>query len=97
MTLYLLAGGRDGADWVRNLRARPDVEVRVGRDGPAQAARARVVEEGTDEDSRGRRLLLEKYQAPGARDLEGWGRSALLVALELGQGPAAGTSSDMTT
>ena len=83
---------------MRNLRARPEVEVRVGRDRPVQAARARVVEEATDEDAQGRRLLLEKYQAPGARDLEGWGRSALLVAVDLAQDDAAaGTSSDITT
>ena len=26
--VYLLAGGRDDADWVRNLRASPDVHTR---------------------------------------------------------------------
>ncbi len=71
--------------------------MRVGTDGPVQAATARVVEAATEEDALGRRLLLEKYQAPGARDLERWGRSALLVAVDLGQAPAGGTSSDMTT
>jgi len=84
---------------VRNLRDRPVVEVRIGRDGAVQAATARVVEGGTEEDALGRRLLLEKYQAPGRRDLESWGRSALLVAVDLAQdgAAAAGTSSDMTT
>ncbi len=82
---------------MRNLRTRPEVEVGVGRDGPRQAARARVVEEGTDEDALGRRLLLDKYQASGTGDLEGWGRPALLVAVDLGQDAAAGTSSDITT
>jgi deazaflavin-dependent oxidoreductase (nitroreductase family) len=96
-TLYLLAGGRDRADWVRNLRAHPSVRVRVGRDGRLRVATARVVEAGTDEDALGRRLILAKYQAPGTRDLESWGRSSLLVALDLAQGPAAGTSRDITT
>lgn len=82
---------------MRNLRAHPEVRLRVGRDGPVQAATARVVEEGTEEDALGRRLLLEKYQAPGRRDLERWGRSALLVAVDLAQDAAGGTSSDMTT
>ncbi len=82
---------------MRNLRVHPQVRVRVGRDGLAQAATARVVEEGTDEDALGRRLVLEKYQAPGRRDLESWGRSALLVAVDLAQDEAAGTSSDMAT
>ncbi len=68
---------------MRNLRARPAVEVRVGREGEVRAATARVVEEGTDEDRLGRRLLLDKYQTPGSRDLESFGRSALLVAVDL--------------
>ena len=93
----MLAGGRDRADWVRNLRVCPAVRVGIGRDGPVQAATARVVEAGTDEDARARRLIVDKYQAPGSRDLESWGRSALLVAVDRGQGPAAGTSRDMTT
>ncbi len=82
---------------MRNLRDRPEVEVRVGRDGPLEAATARVVEAGTDEDALGRRLLLERYQAPGSRDLESWGRTALVVAVDLAQPPGAGTSSDITT
>jgi deazaflavin-dependent oxidoreductase (nitroreductase family) len=80
-TLYLLAGGRERADWVRNLRAEPRVVVSLGPH--RYPARARVVEPGSDEDARARRLLLEKYQAPGATDLEEWGRSALPVALDL--------------
>ena len=86
-TLYLLAGGRHRADWVRNLRATPAVEVRVGRG--RYGATARVVEPRTDEDALARRLLLAKYQAPGADDLERWGASALAVALDLsGKEPA---------
>lgn len=71
--------------------------MRIGRDGEAQPATARVVEEGTEEDTMGRRLLLEKYQSPGSRDLEAWGRSALLVAVDLDQGLAPGTTRDITT
>jgi hypothetical protein len=81
---------------VRNLRASPAVAVRVGRDGVVRPATARVVDEGTDEDARGRRLLLEKYQSPGSRDLEGWGRSALVVAVDLDQGLAPGTTRDIS-
>ena len=46
-------------------------------------ATARVVQAGTEEDALARRLMLAKYQAPGATDLESWGRSALPVALDL--------------
>ena len=80
-TLYLLAGGRDRADWVRNLRANHHVGVRLG--DQHYAAVARVVDDGTDEDRVARRLLLAKYQRPGSGDLEGWGRTALVVALDL--------------
>jgi deazaflavin-dependent oxidoreductase (nitroreductase family) len=81
-TLYLLAGGRERADWVRNALADPRVQLRVGElEVPATA---RIVEPGTDEDALARRLLLEKYQRPGSRDLERWGRSALPVAIEPG-------------
>jgi deazaflavin-dependent oxidoreductase (nitroreductase family) len=78
---YLMAGGRDRADWVRNLLADADVTLRVGSD--SWAARGRVVEEGTDEDAGARRLMLAKYSTPGTGDLDSWGRSALVVAIDV--------------
>ncbi len=80
-TLYVLAGGRGRADWVRNLRADPAVEVRLA--GRRYPAKARELEYGSEEDGRARRLVLRKYQAPGATDLEEWGRTALAVAFDL--------------
>ena len=82
-TLYLLAGGRDGADWVRNARADPRVQVRIG--GEEHAATARVLLGGDDEDALARRLLLAKYQAPGTTGLDRWGRTALAVAIDLSE------------
>lgn len=64
--------------------ADPAVSVRVGRSGAERPATARVLDTGTEEDDLARRLVLAKYQAPGSRDLEGWGRSALAVAVDLG-------------
>ena len=87
-TLYVLAGGRERADWVRNLVADSLVRVRVG-DGDEVDARARVLDDDTEEDALARRLVLEKYQQPGRSDLDGWGRSALAVAFDLRQ-PSAG-------
>ena len=78
---YLMAGGREGADWVRNLRQEPAVTLRVG--ASAWPARARVVEEGSDEDAEARRRMLEKYQTPGSADLASWGRAALVVAIDV--------------
>lgn len=83
-TLYLLAGGRERADWVRNLMAEPAVSVRVGASGAEGGARARVLEAGDEEDALARRLVLRKYARPGSGDLDGWGRSALVVAVDLG-------------
>jgi len=79
-TLYLMSGGRDRSDWVRNIKRNPDVSLRVG--DRAYRARGRVVEADSEEDALARRLLLEKY-APSNRDLDGWGRTALPVALDL--------------
>lgn len=79
-TLYLLSGGGDQSDWVRNLQAEPAVTVRL-RD-TTHAATARVVEAG-DESERGRDLVFEKYQARYSGSLERWRRESLLVAIDV--------------
>ena len=79
-TLYLLAGAGDRSDWVRNLLADPAVTVRVG--DTTDAATARVVAAGSDEDARARTSVFEKY-SPGNADLEGWRERALPVALDV--------------
>ena len=79
-TLYLLAGGGDRADWVRNLRADPAVSVRV--DGVTYAATARVVDEPAEE-RRARTLVFEKYEPRYAGDLSRWREAALPVAVDL--------------
>ena len=86
-TLYMLSGGRDRSDWVRNLLAHPEVTVRIGRrDAPTLAARARVVDPGSDEDALARRLVTGKYQPGYGGDLSGWRRSSLPVAVDLAPG-----------
>jgi deazaflavin-dependent oxidoreductase (nitroreductase family) len=77
-TLYLLAGGGERADWVRNLRAEPAVTVRIG--GRTWPATARVV---TDPEERGRgaHLVHAKYQPGYGGDLTRWRDSATLVAV----------------
>lgn len=76
-----MSGGREKADWVRNIQAGGRVSVRVGERGVEGVAR--VVEAGTEEDALARRLLLSKYEPPGSEELESWGRSALAVAIDL--------------
>jgi len=80
-TAYLMAGGRERADWVRNLMANADVSLRVGSEW--WPASGRVVDEGTPEDAEARRLMLAKYSTPGRGDLDSWGRSALVVAIDV--------------
>lgn len=80
-TLYLMSGGGDRSDWVRNLQADPDVTVRV-RD-VTYAATARILDAGTDEDARARTLVFEKYEPGYSGSLVSWRESALPVALDV--------------
>lgn len=77
--VYLLAGGRERSDWVRNLRASRRVTVQLGDE--THAGTARVLESGTDEDRLARQLLVAKY-TPVEDDLDEWGRTALPVAID---------------
>jgi deazaflavin-dependent oxidoreductase (nitroreductase family) len=79
-TLYLLSGGRDRSDWVKNLRASPEVTVELG---PRRfSGRACIVEDAAEEE-RARALVHDKYAQGYGGDLTGWRRTALLVAVDL--------------
>jgi deazaflavin-dependent oxidoreductase (nitroreductase family) len=80
-TLFLMAGGGGGSDWVRNLRVEPAVTVRIG--DTTYAARARVVEANTDEDERARTLVHDKFAPRYSGDLTDWRGRALPVAVEV--------------
>jgi deazaflavin-dependent oxidoreductase (nitroreductase family) len=80
-TLYMLSGGRDRSDWVRNLRREPRVTVELGNAG--FAGEARVVEDEA-EDARARRLVHDKYAESYGGDLTSWRRTSLPVAVDLG-------------
>jgi deazaflavin-dependent oxidoreductase (nitroreductase family) len=77
--VYLLSGGREASDWVRNIQVTPDVVLEIG--DVRRLTRARLLEPGTDEDARARRLLLEKYAGPG-ENLDEWARTSLPVAID---------------
>ena len=76
--VYVLSGGREHADWVRNILVSPQVVLEIG--DVKRLTHARVVQAGTDEDALARRLLLEKYGGPG-ENLTGWSRTSLPVAI----------------
>jgi len=80
--LYLLSGGGDAADWVKNLRRSPKVKVRINT--RTASGTARVVRANTGEDMAARELLDGKYMGwrEGKR-LSSWARGALAVAIEI--------------
>ena len=80
-TLYMLSGGRDRSNWVRNLMRKPEVSVRIG--GQTFTGEGRVVDADSAEDALARKLLFEKYQPIHDGDLTNWSRTALPVAVEL--------------
>ena len=85
-TMYLLAGGGRSADWVRNLAANPECEVRIGRsDAEPRSARARLLDMGdlADESRTARDLVFAKYQPRYEGDLSDWRERSLPVALDV--------------
>jgi deazaflavin-dependent oxidoreductase (nitroreductase family) len=80
-TLYILAGGRDKSDWVRNVVCTPQVQVRIGE--TRFNGLARVVEAHGEEDARARKLVLDKYVPRSSDDLDDWSRTSLPVAVDL--------------
>jgi deazaflavin-dependent oxidoreductase (nitroreductase family) len=79
-TLYVLSGGRDRSDWVKNLMREPRVSVRIA--GRTFQGRARAVDDA-DEDSRARTLLFAKYSPRYGGDLSGWRETSLPIGVDL--------------
>lgn len=79
-TLYMLSGGGNRSDWVKNLRRDPVVTVEIGA-GKFQG-RARVVTNPT-EGERARALVYDKYAAGYQGDLTSWRRTSAPVGVDL--------------
>ena len=80
-TLYILSGGGDKSDWVKNLRKDPAVTVRIATQ--TFNATARIVEDKA-EQMLARNLLADKYkerESDGA--LSEWAQSALVVGFDV--------------
>ncbi len=80
-TLYIMSGGGEKSDWVKNLRKNPAVTVRIAKQ--TFNATARVVQNEA-EQMLARNLLADKYkerESDGA--LSEWAQSALVVAFDI--------------
>lgn len=76
--VFMLAGGRDRSDWVRNLKANSRVTVELGDE--THSGDARVIDPGTSDDRRARELLVAKYRE--GNNLDEWGSTSLAVLIE---------------
>jgi deazaflavin-dependent oxidoreductase (nitroreductase family) len=80
-SLYLLSGGGDASDWVKNLRVNPNVNVRIAN--RTFKGKAGIVSE--KEELTARYMLAAKYQGwKEGQPLSGWGKTALVVRIKLG-------------
>jgi deazaflavin-dependent oxidoreductase (nitroreductase family) len=83
-SLYLLSGGGEGSDWVKNLRANPNVTLRIAKYNFTGAARP--IHDETEE-LMVRHMLAGKYQGwKEGRPLSDWAKTALVVAIDFYQG-----------
>ena len=79
--VYMLSGGGDRADWVKNIRKDPNIRVQVG--SRTTPARARIARPGT-EDQRARELLDGKYMGwKEGKKLSSWARGATAIVIDL--------------
>lgn len=80
-TVYLLSGGMDKSDWVKNLLKDPNATVRIAKH--TFPAAARLVKD-EKEEMMARSMLADKYKEREADgSLSEWARTALVVGIEL--------------
>ena len=80
-TLYLLSGGQEKSDWVKNLMKNPEVTVRIAKHTFNAVARLVKAEK---EETMARNLLADKYkERESDGSLSEWARTALVVGLDV--------------
>jgi len=80
-TLYLLSGGKDKSDWVKNLIKNPSVKVQVAK--KTFNAIARIVRD-EEEEMMARNMLADKYiERKSNGSLGTWARTALVVGIDI--------------
>ncbi len=80
-TLYMLSGGRDKVDWVKNILHNPTVSVKIGTS--LFHGQGRIVSSLSEEDALARQLISEKYVPRSSDDLGEWSRTSLPVAVDM--------------
>jgi len=78
--VYMLAGGREKADWMQNIGRNPGVEVRLG--DVLMVGHGRLVTHPA-EDALARHLLVRKYYGRETVAAAGWEAEALCMAIDL--------------
>jgi deazaflavin-dependent oxidoreductase (nitroreductase family) len=79
-SLYLISGGRDRSDWVKNLQVEPRASVRVGDEQWAVTGRAPMAD--GDERTAAVARLHGKYADQVSGSEPDWQRAAFIVALD---------------
>jgi deazaflavin-dependent oxidoreductase (nitroreductase family) len=79
-TLYMLSGGRDKSDWVKNALQNPTVQMKIN--SSIFNGTARLVN-GTAEDTLARKIVFEKYVSRTSDDLVEWSRTSLPIAVDI--------------
>jgi deazaflavin-dependent oxidoreductase (nitroreductase family) len=79
-TVYMLSGGRDKADWVKNVMRHREVQLRIS--DVIFTGQARLVT-NTEEDALARKIVYDKYTPRDSDDLSDWSRTSLPVAVDV--------------
>jgi deazaflavin-dependent oxidoreductase (nitroreductase family) len=83
-SIYLMAGGGHGSDWVKNLLKEPYVTVRIAKHDFKGIAR---LVKNELEETTARNMLADKYkEREDDGSLSEWARTALPVAIDLKEG-----------
>jgi deazaflavin-dependent oxidoreductase (nitroreductase family) len=78
-SLYLLSGGGDKSDWVKNLLNDPNVTVRIA--GQTFQALARLLEDEVAESMIRMQMAIKYNEWEDGRSPSKWARTALVVAV----------------
>jgi deazaflavin-dependent oxidoreductase (nitroreductase family) len=79
-TLYLLSGGRDKSDWVKNALRTPAVQVKINSSIITGTARLVI---DAEEDILARKIVFDKYVPRSSDDLVDWSRTSLPIAVDI--------------